>query len=120
LDTERGLLGVDRRIFTEDEEPEISREIRQQYLTTHQLFASENFTTLIVDRTVFGALKAQTRRLFRLRVRDNRMLQRTTQDAAQDMVAAWDFLPPTALVTGWSIYEGESWEDDLQLLEMID
>jgi hypothetical protein len=37
------------RIFTEDEEDEISREIRQHDITRHQLFPSEEFETLIVD-----------------------------------------------------------------------
>jgi hypothetical protein len=73
-----------------------------------------------LDRTVFGALKTHASRLFHLRVRDNPMLQHTKQDAAQDMVSACYLLSPTALVTGWEIYEGEFWEDDLQLLQMIE
>jgi hypothetical protein len=62
-----------------------------------------------LDGSVFGALKAHARRLFRLRARDNPILQRTKQDAAQDMAAARDLLSPTALVPGWEIYEGEPW-----------
>jgi hypothetical protein len=69
-----------------------------------------------LDRTVFGALKAHARRLFRLRARDNPLLQRTKQDAAQDMISAWDLLSPGALFSGWEIYEGEPWEDDSQPL----
>jgi hypothetical protein len=39
--------GLHRRIFTDDEEEEIARQIRQHDIATHRLFTSEDFQTLI-------------------------------------------------------------------------
>jgi hypothetical protein len=73
-----------------------------------------------LDRSVFGALKAHARRLFRLRVRDNPMLHCTKLDAAQEMVSTWKLVSATTLAAGWAIYKGESWEDDPELLNRIE
>jgi hypothetical protein len=68
-----------------------------------------------LDRSIFGALKAHARRLFRLRVRDNPTLRRTKQEAAQEMIIAWDMITPATLAAGWDIYEGEPWDLDPEI-----
>jgi hypothetical protein len=68
-----------------------------------------------LDRSIFGALKALARQLFRLRVRDNPTLCRTKHDAVQDMMAAWDMITAATLVAGWDIYEGEPWDLDPEM-----
>jgi hypothetical protein len=73
-----------------------------------------------LDRSVFVALKAHAPRLFRLRVRHNPMLHCPKLDAAQEMVSAWELVSATTLTAGWEIYEGESWEDDPELLNRIE
>jgi hypothetical protein len=39
---------------------------------------------------------------------------------AQEMVSAWELVSATTLAAGWEIYEGESWEDDPELLNLIE
>jgi hypothetical protein len=48
------------------------------------------------------------------------MLYCTKLDTAQEMVSAWELVPETTLAAGWEIYEGESWEDDPELLDLIE
>jgi hypothetical protein len=73
-----------------------------------------------LDRVVFGALKSHARRLFRARVREEPQLRRTKQEAAQDMVSAWEMVSSETIIAGWDIYENEPWEDDPELLYVIE
>jgi hypothetical protein len=52
--------GIHRRTFTEDEEESIAREIRQDYIMNHQLFTSDGFQTLIIDRYLQKFLNAES------------------------------------------------------------
>jgi hypothetical protein len=86
----------------------------------HDIAAGMTDAMQPLDRSVFGALKTHARRLFRRRVRDNPMLHCTKLDTAQEMVSAWELVSATTLAVGWEIYEGESWEDDPELLSRIE
>jgi hypothetical protein len=52
--------GIHRRIFTEDEEEAIAREIRQHYMINHRLFTSDDFQTLSIDRHLQKFLNAES------------------------------------------------------------
>jgi hypothetical protein len=73
-----------------------------------------------LDRTIFGALKNHMRRLFRCQVCDNPWIRRPKHDAAHDMIAAWEMISTETLAAGWDFYENEWWEDDPELLDIME
>jgi hypothetical protein len=66
-----------------------------------------------LDKVVFGALKSQARRLFRLRVAENPGLKRSKREAVADMMKAWESLSQETLQAAWHLYENEEeWDED--------
>ena len=65
-----------------------------------------------LDRKVFGALKSESRRLFRHHASDNPELKRRKLDAVRDMIEAWDVLSDATLQAAWSLYrEEDAWTE---------
>ena len=58
-----------------------------------------------LDRAVFGSLKSMARRLFRLRVSQDRNVIRKKSDAVEDMICAWERLPTHVIEKGWTFNE---------------
>jgi hypothetical protein len=66
---------------------------------------------------VFGALKSEARRLFRMKASDDPDLKLCRQDAARAMCHAWDKLGGTALESAWQIFQAdEDWGDSDEVI----
>jgi hypothetical protein len=57
-----------------------------------------------LDRTLFGVLKSQAKRLFHERFRSNPPARRTKKDGVADMITAWGLLGQSAIDAAWDIY----------------
>jgi hypothetical protein len=53
-------------------------------------------------------------------VRDNPWLRPTKYNAAQDMVTTWEMISAETLSAGWDISKNELWDDDSELLYIIE
>jgi hypothetical protein len=65
-----------------------------------------------LDRKVFGALKSEARRLFRLLAAKNPELKLCKKNTTQTMCDAWNALSAATIASAWEIYSGEEkWEE---------
>ena len=60
-----------------------------------------------LDRTVFGVLKSEARRLFRIRTSHDPEIKRSKRDAVAEMITAWQMLSESSLESAWAIYQVE-------------
>jgi hypothetical protein len=74
-------------------------------ITLHFIPASLTDELQPLDRRVFGCLKAKAKAIFHLRTMENPFIERTTLEAVQDMVAAWEVLDECTIEEGWAIYD---------------
>jgi hypothetical protein len=67
-----------------------------------------------LDRMVFGALKSQSRRIFRRQASLDPELKRRKQDAVLAMIEAWNGLSEVTLNAAWELYqEDDPWGEEV-------